>query len=258
MNKNGLDNRNRERKVGIWVSSISGILLLSFFIAPLTVDTGAIPKLSGRANSLDYMTENGTFSWGNKQSSNAGNIGHNQSEHGHFAWSELNFFAASVYAFGDLNCHQKHERSWEINGNQMPVCTRDVGIFLGAFIIGLLWFRFGHNRWTIRDTFISIFPDEKLNPIYETNKRNLMFFSLGLLCILPILLDGGLQAITNYESNTIKRILTGAIFGIGFMWFFCASLSAKPSLFENESQVILPANARFVQPDKFHHDTSEE
>ena len=133
-----------------------------------------------------------------------------------------------------------------------------MGIFLGAFLIGLLWVRFGHNRWTIRDTFISIFPDEKLNPIYETNKRNLMFFSLGLLCILPILLDGGLQAITNYESNTIKRILTGAIFGIGFMWFFCASLSAKPSLFENESQVILPANARFVQPDKFHHDTSEE
>ena len=258
MNKNGLDNRTREKKVGLWVTAISGILLLSFFIAPLTVEPGAIPRLSGRANSLDYMTENGSFSWGNKQSSNFGKIGHNQSEHGHFAWSELNFFAAAVYAFGDLNCHQKHERSWEINGNQMPVCTRDIGIFLGAFLIGLIWIRLGHNRWTIKDTFLGIFPDEKLTPIYKNNKRNLMFFSMVFLCVLPIILDGGLQAITDYESNTIKRLVTGTIFGMGFMWFFCASLSAKPSLFENEAQVILPANARFVQLDKFHHETNEE
>ena len=28
----------------------------------------------------------------------------------------------------------KHERSWEINGNQMPVCTRDVGMFFGIAV----------------------------------------------------------------------------------------------------------------------------
>ena len=140
----------------------------------------------------------------------------------------------------------------------MPVCTRDVGIFFGAFIIGLLWTRFGHNRWTIKDTFLSVFPDERLNSVYQSNKRGLAFYGLGILCVLPIVFDGGLQAITNYESNTIKRLFTGALFGIGFIWFFSASLSAKPSLFQDESEVLLPANARFVQPDKFHQETNEE
>ncbi|HJM44561.1 MAG TPA: hypothetical protein QF644_01260 [Candidatus Poseidoniaceae archaeon] len=103
MQKNGLDNRTREKKVGIWVHLISGLLLFSFFIAPLTVESGTIPKLSGRANSLDYMTENGSFSWGNQQKSNYGEVGHNQEEFGVFAWSDLNFFAAATYAFGDFN-----------------------------------------------------------------------------------------------------------------------------------------------------------
>ena len=258
VNKNGLDNRIREKKVGFWIAAVSGFLLLSFFIAPLTVENGKIPKLSGRANSLDYMTVNDSFSWGNKQTSDFNEIGHNQAEYGYFAWSELNFYAAAIYAFGDLNCHQKHERSWEINGNQMPVCTRDVGIFFGAFILGLAWMRLGHNRWTIKDTFLSIFPDRKLNPIYEINRRGTAFYGLGLLCVLPIVLDGGLQAVTDYESNTIKRLFTGSLFGIGFMWFFCSSLCAKPSHFQDESQVLLPANARFVQPDKFHQETNDE
>ena len=145
MLKNGKDNRDREKKIGRWATTICGLLLFSFFIAPLTVEPGAIPKLSGRANSLDYMTEDGAYSWGNKQTSDSGELGHDQGEHGYFSWSELNLFAATVYAFGDFNCHQKHERSWEINGNQMPVCTRDVGIFFGAFIIGIIWTRYGHN-----------------------------------------------------------------------------------------------------------------
>jgi len=257
--KNGLDNRTREKKVGIWVHLISGLLLFSFFIAPLTVESGTIPKLSGRANSLDYMTENGSFSWGNQQKSNYGEVGHNQEEFGVFAWSDLNFFAAATYAFGDFNCHQKHERSWEINGNQMAVCTRDIGIFFGAFLMSIAWYRFGHNRWTIKDSFLSIFPDDKLESIYENNHRNLLFWGIGTLAVIPILLDGGLQAISDYESGTLRRLVTGALFGIGFIWFFCASLSAKPSLFENEARVLLPANARFVQPPvEFHQDTSEE
>ena len=259
MLKNGLGNRDREKKIGGWVTTICGILLFSFFIAPLTVESGTIPKLSGRANSLDYMTDNGTYSWGNKQTSDLGTVGHNQEDHGYFSWSELNLFAATTYAFGDFNCHQKHERSWEINGNQMPVCTRDIGIFLGAFLIGIIWTRYGHNRWTIKDSFISIFPDKKLNQIYEKNHRNLLFWGIGCLALVPILLDGGIQAISNYESGTFRRIFTGALFGGGFMWFFCASLSARPAHFEDESQVILPANARFFQPsEEFHQDTSEE
>ena len=57
-------------------------------------------------------------------------VGHNQSAYGTFAWTELDPYAAFIYAFGDLNCHTKSERSWVINGNQMPVCVRDVGFSL--------------------------------------------------------------------------------------------------------------------------------
>ena len=259
MLKNGLQNRNREKKIGLWVTGICGFFLISFFLAPLTVESGTIPKLSGRANSLDYMTENSSFSWGNQQTHDHGEVGHNQEEHGYFSWSDLNIYAAAIYAFGDLNCHQKHERSWVINDNQMPVCTRDVGIFLGAFIIGIIWTRNGHNRWTIKDSLFSIFPNNILDKIYENNQRNLLFWGLACITALPILLDGGLQAITDYESGTFRRIVTGALFGAGFLGFFCASLSARPSFFANESKVILPAGARFIQPsDAFHHDTSEE
>ena len=259
MLKNGLDDRSREKKIGLWVTYISGFIFFSMFLAPLTLEEGTVPKLSGRANALDYMTESGSFSWGNKQTSDNREIGHNQEEHGFFSWSELNPYAAAIYAFGDLNCHQKSERSWEINGNQMPVCTRDLGIFLGVFLIGIIWTRLGHNRWTIKDSMFSIIPDERLDKIYEANQRNLLFWGIGCLSALPILLDGGIQAISNYESGTLRRIITGTLFGMGFMWFFCASLSAKPSKFNDESQVLLPANARFVQPsEEFHQDMSEE
>ena len=259
MLKNGLEDRSREKKIGLWVTYISGFIFFSMFLAPLTLEEGTVPKLSGRANALDYMTESGSFSWGNKQTSDNGKIGHNQEEHGFFSWSELNPYAAAIYAFGDLNCHQKSERSWEINGNQMPVCTRDLGIFLGVFLIGIIWTRTGHNRWTIKDSMFSIIPDEKLDKIYERNQRNLLFWGIGCLSVLPILFDGGIQAISNYESGSLRRIITGTLFGMGFMWFFCASLSAKPSKFKDESQVLLPANARFVQPsEEFHQDMSEE
>ena len=45
--------------------------------------------------------------------------------------TELPTAHAIAYAFGDLNCHNLGERSWTINGNQMPVCVRDLGILLG-------------------------------------------------------------------------------------------------------------------------------
>ena len=42
-----------------------------------------------------------------------------------------------IYIFGDLWCHQRSDRSLFINGNQMPVCARCLGIFLG-FPFGIL------------------------------------------------------------------------------------------------------------------------
>lgn len=262
MLRNGLEGRGRESRIGSWIIGICGFLLLSLFVAPLTMAPGTVPELSGRANALDYMTKNGSFSWGNQQSSDTASVGHDQASRGLFGWTDLNPYAAFIYAFGDLNCHQKHERSWVINGNQMPMCVRDIGILAGGTIAGALWKRRGLNRWTIRDSLFSLMPDTMLEGIYAENRRAMLLFIFAGVTLIPIGLDGGMQAVSEYESDALRRMVTGLMFGFGFLAFFAASLSARPSYFDHPAQVRLPAGASFVsaehQQDAFHQASSEE
>jgi hypothetical protein len=136
---NGRLERLREKKVGLIVASFTGGYFILLLITPLMLPTDSIPELSGRANRIDYATDDGWGSWGNQNHGENAEIGHNQEEIGLFSWSELNPLAAFVYFIGDLNCHQKYERSWEINGNQLAVCVRDVGLFLGLALGALFW-----------------------------------------------------------------------------------------------------------------------
>ena len=99
---------------------------------------------------------------------------------------KMNPFAQVVYTIGDWNCHQIATRSLFLNGNQMPFCARDTGILLGA-IIGM--------------AFAIAF-----NPRFRW-----IYIALGLV---PLVLDGGLQLLTAYESTNAIRMLTGAIAGI--------------------------------------------
>ncbi|DAC51534.1 MAG TPA: DUF2085 domain-containing protein [Candidatus Thalassarchaeaceae archaeon] len=247
--RNGLPDRSREIRIANWVMGLSLGYLLAAFLVPALLPTDTVPELSGRANALDYMSKNSTWGdWGNEPHSEGGSMGHDQAEHGgKFAWSELDLFSALVYGFGDLNCHQKHERSWEINGNQMPFCTRDVGILAGVFIGGLIFRRRGLNRWTVRDSIISILPDEKVEPIYFTDRRFLLAFGGIALLLLPTAFDGGLQAITDYESTNLKRLLTGTPMGIGIGLLFSAVFAANPKPFDFDAEKVkLPANARLV------------
>ena len=127
--KNGRGDRIRESKVGRNLAAIAGTYLILLFLTPLTMPADSIPDLSGRANRFDYATIDGTWSWGNNDNSDYEHAGHDQEENGGpFAWTDLNPIAATVYAIGDLNCHQKHYSSWEINGNQLADCVRDIGI----------------------------------------------------------------------------------------------------------------------------------
>ena len=226
MERNGLDSRSRDRKVGLWIGGISLFFLVSFFLAPAMVEQGTISELSGRANMLDFHKENDQ----------------------NFTWTELNVYSATIYAFGDLNCHNKHERSWSINGNQMPVCVRAVGIFAGLALGGFIYSRRGVNRWTIRDTFLSILPDENLKPVYASNRRTLVFIGLGLLCTVPLVLDGFTQLLTDRESTAFLRLATGIPFGFGLGLFFAAAYSARPNKFSSPSEVLLPGNVRFQRP----------
>jgi uncharacterized membrane protein len=245
MEPNGLDHRNAEAKVGRWVMWVSGFFLLSFFLAPLTLEPGTVSDIGARANAIDYLSSDG---WGSSGNQAVPDHAHDGEVHGHgqFAWGEVNPFAAFIYGFGDLNCHQKHERSWEVNNNQLPVCTRDIGIFMGLFVGGALFSRRGWNRWTVRDTCLSLFPDAWLKTTYQKNRRTLLWLACGLLLCMPLIFDGFLQLLTSYESTNIKRVLTGVPFGFGLGVLVCGMFSARAQAFLGAGEVLLPGNATFV------------
>lgn len=92
----------------------------------------------------------------------------------------------AVYWLGDAECHQLAIRSYFLNGNQMPFCARDVGLFLGL-VVGF---------------FAATFVRWKIPPL------------LVLLGLVPIAIDGGLQQVTSYESTNPLRILTGLLAGL--------------------------------------------
>ncbi len=61
--------------------------------------------------------------------------------------------AGAVYLLGDFLCHQEWDRSFILNGSQLPFCIRDVGILAGlpvGFTVSLmLGMRVGDRRWAI-------------------------------------------------------------------------------------------------------------
>ena len=70
---------------------------------------------------------------------------------------------------------------------------------------------------------------------------------IGLLFCLPVVLDGGIQALTAYESINPLRVATGIPFGFIIGWYFSASLSSRPDRFDlNASLVKLPAGAHLT------------
>lgn len=94
-----------------------------------------------------------------------------------------------VYGCGDRLCHQKAERSFFINDNQMPFCSRCTAIWLGLAIgLGFM-------------TFYKIKLDEK-------------FLILILIGLVPIGIDGVGQLFGFWESNNIIRLITGLLIGI--------------------------------------------
>lgn len=82
-------------------------------------------------------------------------------------------------------CHHLPERSIKFFGIENYLCARCFGICVG-FLIGLLM----------------VFTRHYIPFIFVT------------ILILPLIIDGMLQAVTNYESNNQKRFLTGFCFGI--------------------------------------------
>ncbi len=96
-----------------------------------------------------------------------------------------NPFVRFIYYTGDINCHQINHRSYFINGNQMPYCSRDMGVFFGLAIgLGIALFIMIEIKW--------------------------WWIVAGLA---PIIIDGTLQLFTTYESSNPVRLITGLLAG---------------------------------------------
>ncbi len=90
-----------------------------------------------------------------------------------------------------FGCHARPDRSFYFRGKQFPICARCTGELIGMIAgipIAIFW---GYPR-----------------------------FEVVLLMMLPLIFDGFLQRLTAYESTNIRRLLTGILFGIAFIFAF--------------------------------------
>ena len=146
--------------------------------------------------------------------------------------ASLNEPATWPYAFGAAVCHQRPDRSFALEGNQLPVCERCLAIELGmaaALAAAVLV--------APRGGFVA-----SLSAFLPERFRTLTgVLAVGLLLMFPMVLDGGLQLATAYVSATPQRVATGFLYGIGQAGIVigCAAwLAAR----ENES--LIPSHGR--------------
>jgi uncharacterized membrane protein len=95
----------------------------------------------------------------------------------------------SLMKIGAVSCHQIYERSFTFRGYQFPVCARCTGILLGNIIGIFLW---------VLQFKISL--------------------KISVLLIFIMALDGLLQLIHIKNSNNIRRVITGFLAGIGYIF----------------------------------------
>lgn len=110
------------------------------------------------------------------------------------------------YAFGALVCHQRPDRSFAFAGNQLPVCERCLAIELGmasAFAAAVLVV----PRGGFFASLSAFLPERLRSPAGV--------LAVGIVLMLPMVLDGGLQLVTAYTSATPQRVATGLLYGIG-------------------------------------------
>lgn len=145
------------------------VILACVFVAPYTLPAHSVTDLSGKVGSVD----------------NTQQISH------------MNPFAQAIYYFGDVNCHQIAERSYYLNGNEMPVCARDLGILVGLPIM------------LFALAYVSIRPK----------------IWMVIVLLAPLALDGGIQYLTDYTSFNELRLFTGLLAGAGAAMFLAIAAS---------------------------------
>ena len=127
---------------------LSAILSVLMFIVPFISPNGTFVDLDGTPGTMDH-----------------GDL-----------WSEQDPLTMVLYGFGDMVCHQQMSRTVILNGSEMPICIRDLGLLLG-FCIGcaVTTVKFGHSaiyrhaRVYVIISFLLIFTDWLIQHIFDLN-----------------------------------------------------------------------------------------
>ncbi|MCI8864271.1 MAG: DUF2085 domain-containing protein [Lachnospiraceae bacterium] len=89
-----------------------------------------------------------------------------------------------------FGCHGRADRSFFFRGRQFPICARCTGELIGILCgIPIVLF-IGYAS-----------------------------FPMTLLLMAPLVADGFLQLLTPYESKNYRRLITGILFGVAFVFF---------------------------------------
>lgn len=175
------------RKLPVIFLFLALLHLITIITAPFTIPPGTLRDLDGNANKMDYQNR----------------------------WEDLNLYARVVYSLGDYNCHQKSSRSYYLNENQLPVCSRDTGLAIG-FVFGSLLFVIAIPY---EDPLRMLLTPILRERVFSMSKKVVITISITFIAVfmLPMAADGLIQGLTAYESTNTIRIITGILFGTAFI-----------------------------------------
>ena len=128
--------------------AVSVLLTLSVFLVPFLSPYGSFVDLDGTPGVIDHWD----------------------------IWSSEDPFTMIFYILGDIFCHQQMSRTVILNGSEMPVCIRDLGLLMG-FMFGCLItsLKFGHPaiyrhaRAYVVVSFLLIFTDWAIQHAFDLN-----------------------------------------------------------------------------------------
>ena len=82
---------------------ISSAMTVSFYLTPFFSPSGSFIDLDGTPGVMDHWD----------------------------IWSGKDPFTMILYSIGDMVCHQQMSRTLILNGSEMPICIRDLGLLAG-------------------------------------------------------------------------------------------------------------------------------
>jgi len=123
-------------------------------------------------------------------------------------YEDIDPFSRFIYTFADSQCHQKEDRSYILNGNEMPMCSRCTALFFFANF-GFISSMFLRPDNSLSKTFLGMFPKRLARKVTEAGKVPHFMAFVVLAMAAPLALDGTLQLVTPYESTNTIRVLTG-------------------------------------------------